>query len=376
MAAHHTGVMVGVRAGFALVSCLIAPVVIVFGHAAPEHEIASTSQARLGAGPKLVEASDETEPTSHRGDAADDPAIWVHPNRPGRSLVIGNDKLGALEVYNIDGSRRQRITTPTSFWGNVDVRQRLAMGRRMIDVVAAMNNGIRLFTVNARTRTLALVTEGSGASQVNGEGLCLYHSQDTGDLFAFVITRAGVVRQFRITDSDRDGRLEAAQVRQLAIGSEAEGCVADDATGALYISQEDKGLLRLGAEPGDGVARVLVDRVGGEGHLVSDVEGVTLVSRGRRGYVIASAQNVAHPRRSYFVVYSRRGNRYVSSFRITAGSRADGCQRTDGVAAYAGSLGPTYPRGIFICQDGTNTSPHGGNQNFKFTRLDKILDLR
>ena len=37
--------------------------------------------------------------------------------------MIGNDKQGALEVYDLDGTRIQRITTSTSFWGNVDVRQ-------------------------------------------------------------------------------------------------------------------------------------------------------------------------------------------------------------------------------------------------------------
>ncbi len=57
---------------------------------------------------------------AHTGDAADDPAIWVDPDTPADSLVIGNDKPGALEVYNLDGSRRQRITSD-KHWGNVDV---------------------------------------------------------------------------------------------------------------------------------------------------------------------------------------------------------------------------------------------------------------
>ena len=40
-------------------------------------------------------------------------------------------------------------------------------------------------------------------------------------------------------------------VRSFAIGSEAEGCVADDETGALYVSQEDVALWRYrrGARP-------------------------------------------------------------------------------------------------------------------------------
>ena len=43
-----------------------------------------------------VPASAETVPVAHAGDAADEPAIWVHPTNPAASLIIGNDKKRAL----------------------------------------------------------------------------------------------------------------------------------------------------------------------------------------------------------------------------------------------------------------------------------------
>lgn len=43
--------------------------------------------------PVPVTAQTETAPVPESGDAADDPAIWVHPTDPARSL-IGNDKKG------------------------------------------------------------------------------------------------------------------------------------------------------------------------------------------------------------------------------------------------------------------------------------------
>ena len=46
-----------------------------------------------------------TEPVPSAGDAADDPAIWIHPDDPARSLVIGTDKKGGLEAYSLDGRR-------------------------------------------------------------------------------------------------------------------------------------------------------------------------------------------------------------------------------------------------------------------------------
>ena len=38
-----------------------------------------------------VSATVETEPVPHGGDAADDPAVWVNPDDPARSAIIGTD---------------------------------------------------------------------------------------------------------------------------------------------------------------------------------------------------------------------------------------------------------------------------------------------
>jgi myo-inositol-hexaphosphate 3-phosphohydrolase len=147
----------------------------------------------------------------HSGDAADDPAIWVNPTDHGASLIIGNDKQGALETYDLTGARVQRITSAKNFWGNVDVRG---------NTVAASNGGVRLFTVTNRR----LVQ--TGLINTAGEGLCLYQAPDA--LYVFTVTRAGRVRQFDVASH--------AKVRDFTVGSETEGCVADDASGALFLS--------------------------------------------------------------------------------------------------------------------------------------------
>ena len=326
--------------------------------------------------PRHVTSDVETTPVLHTGDAADDPAIWVDPQQPQDSLVIANDKQGSLEVYNLDGSLRQRVSTATARWGNVDVRQQVRIGALTTDVVASLNGGLRVFTVDPSTRLLASIADGTGALAVGaGEGFCLYDSASTGRVYGFVITRAGRVRQYELDDPDADGLIQVSKVREFAVGSEAEGCVADDASGTLYISQEDVGLWRYGAEPGDASTRVAVDDVSASGHLVSDIEGVTLIETGSTGYLVASAQNVAKPKQSYFVLYDRVTNAYVASFRIDSGRAADGCQRTDGITAYAGDLGPSFPQGMFVCQDNANTAPGTGYQDFKFTRLESVVDL-
>jgi 3-phytase len=189
-----------------------------------------------------------------------------------------------------------------------------------------------------------------------GEGLCLYRSSTTGTLYAFVITRAGFVRQFALVDGD-DDLLEAQRVREFAVGSEAEGCVADDAAGLLYIAEEDVGLWRYGAEPDVNSGRALVDPVAPEGRAAPDMEGVTLVDTGGgAGHLVVSAQNVENPTQSYFVTYDRQTNAFVGAFRIVDGAGADGCSRTDGITASSVTWGPRSPRGCSSAR--TTPTPH------------------
>jgi len=309
--------------------------------------------------PVSVTSDGETVPVAHGGDTADDPAIWVNRAEPARSLVISNDKSGALETYDLAGRRVQRIADDVPFWGNVDVRGNI--------VAVYHDHGLRLFEVDTTTRLLSNVTE-AGVIRTSGEGLCLYQASDA--LYAFLIVRASPsrTRQYALTDADGDGRYAGTLRRTFDVGSEAEGCVVDDENAALYVSQEDVALWRYGADPGEGASRSKVDAVvSAGGHLDADLEGVTLA--GDR--VIVSAQSAGSPSRSYFAVYDRATNHYVGAFRVTDGTASDDCDGTDGIAAYAGALGPSYPSGLFVCQDQTNQAP-GANQNFKLVRWERL----
>ena len=325
-------------------------------------------------------ATVETDPVLSSGDAADDPAVWVHPTDPARSVVIGNDKGGALEVYDLDGTRIQRITE--GFFGNVDVRSNVLLGGKRIDVVAVWRAGLRLYTIDPDTRQLTNLTEGGGSIAVpsGGEGLCLYRSPDEST-YAYVISRAGTVAQYRLEDGDSDGLIGASRVRLWEMGSEAEGCVADDERQLLYISEEDVGLWRYGAEPSDGTgasSRTSVDTTTANGgRLLADIEGLALVEGpDGGGYLIASAQ-AGSDTINYYAVYERGGdNEYVRSFQVVDGALTDRCGRTDGIEATSTSLGPSFPFGLFVCQDNTNTEPGGsGNQNFKLVPLERVVPV-
>ncbi len=319
-----------------------------------------------------VPADGETQPTEHDGDSADDPAIWVNRQDPAKSLIIGNDKQGALETYDLDGRLVQRIEAATKFWGNVDVRQAVNLGAGTADIVAAANAGLRLYAVNRETRLLEPITvDGGPLDTTGGEGVCLFNSPD-GNLAVFMVFISGNVKQF-LLEGDGLGHLSADGVRSFKVGSEAEGCVVDDHNRALYINEENTGTWRYDAGVGAGAKRTLVDGIVSKGHQLPDVEGITMIDDGAGNGLIFSSSQGQVEEKSYFTVYDRRSNDYRSRFRIVDGPNADGCSHTDGIAATAESLGPQFPNGAFVCQDDHNTAPGlSGHQDFKITRLEKV----
>ena len=326
-----------------------------------------------------VTAQAETAPMPGGGDAADDPAIWVHPTDRSRSLVFGSDKNGGLESYNLDGTRVQRISE--GFFGNVDVRYGFPLGNTLVDIVVVSRSGIRVYKVDPVTRLLTNITDG-GSISGSGEGLCLYHSPRDGRFYAFHVARGGGVTQVELRDADGNGRVDGREVRSWSVGSESEGCVADDAAAQYFVSEEDFAIWRYGAEPTDPTgpaARTAVDTVGASGHLIADAEGLAIVPQaGGGGYLLASAQGSSNNDGVGFVtVYRRQApHEFVKRFQVVAGSATDGCGRTDGIEATPAALGPLFPSGLFVCQDNSNTVPgSAGNQNFKLVRLEQALDL-
>ena len=61
-----------------------------------------------------------------------DPALWVHPADPSKSLILGTDKqesTGGLYVFGLDGKLRQSIA-PLDRPNNVDVEKGFSAGRQ------------------------------------------------------------------------------------------------------------------------------------------------------------------------------------------------------------------------------------------------------
>lgn len=335
--------------------------------------LAGCSVAKNGGLPsksaKPVFATVETEPVASANDAADDPAIWVHPTDPSRSLIIGTDKKNGLDVYDLTGKRVQSL--PDGRMNNVDLRYGFPLSGQQVAIVAATNRTdqtLALYAVDVNGR-LSNVADGKVATgMADPYGLCMYRSA-AGEYFVFANDGdTGHFKQWQL--EARGERVGARLVREFGVGSQAEGCAADDGTGALYVAEEDVGLWRYSAAPTGGSDRTSVDTVA-NGHLTDDAEGVTVFyGAGASGYLIVSSQGS-----NDYNVYHRDGdNKFIGKFAIVQSPAGiDGTTDTDGIDVTSTSLGSAFPHGLFIVQDGKNTSPAAA-QNFKLVPWERIVE--
>ncbi len=309
------------------------------------------------------QAKVQTEPVPHGGDAADDPAIWLHPTDPARSLILGTDKRGGLLVYDMDGRQRQLISED-SRPNNVDVLYGFKLGGKTVDLAvasvrAAGSSGVKVWAIDPAAGRLSDVTAGKVLAVFDGRvpyGLCTYRSPKDGRCYFFVNSAGGQVEQHLLEEAG-EGKVKARRVRAFGLKSITEGCVADDELGQFYIAEESVGIWKFPAEPDGGNQGRLIAKVGEHG-LTRDVEGLTIYyAAGGRGYLIASSQGS-----DTFKVYTREGdNRFVVTI-DPAGGKIDDVSDTDGIAVTNRPTSKLFPAGFLVVQDGSNS---GGNQNFK-----------
>lgn len=328
-------------------------------------------QAGVGqaATPRLVLPVVETQVfPSGSGDIADDSAIWFDASNPANSAVVADSKAaaGGIAVYDLAG----RLLTYQSIGmiGNVDLRDGFSLGGASVVLVGANNrtdNTIRFWTLDRVTRTLSPVSAPIPTLAPN-YGFCLYRSPVSQKVYAFVDERSGGrLEQYELADTG--GQVTATLVRSVNIGSQTEGCVADDELGRLYVGEEDVAIWRYGAEPGDGATRVAVDTVGG-GRLVADIEGLALTyGPNGSGNLIVSSQGD-----STIAVYERGGaNAYVRNISIGGNGGVDAVTGTDGIDASAANFGGAFGGGLLVAHDGSNSG--GTMSNLKFVPLADVL---
>ena len=329
----------------------------------------------------VVRALAETDPVLDDTDAADDPAIWINPADAARSWVIGTNKRRGIEVYDMQGRRQWRVDAGRI--NNVDLRAGVMVSGQRKIVVAATNRtsiSIDVWALDPTTGQLANLLKAPIPAEVEDPyGLCLYQRPADGALFVIATAKAGGAVQWRLQDSGT-GKLRGERVRRIATDSQSEGCVVDDANGALFIGEEDVGIWRLNAAPESSAAdRTLIastrpeaeaeaPRLDSPHRLTADVEGLAIYAPpnagANAGYLIASSQG-----NWTYVVFDRAPpHAYRGTFSIVASEAIDGTGETDGLDVAALPAGGAYPAGLLVVQDGYNVDSAGehAHQNFKY----------
>ncbi len=310
-----------------------------------------------GSGRISVVASLETEPVPSGDDAADDPAIWVDPHDPARSLVIGTDKRWGLDVYDLSGHRVEALEIGNI--NNVDLRVH-PWGEDFTLVVGSerLPSRLVLLRLDHETRRLTLLRQ---------------HPLDLPAPYGVCIGLDSEERPLVVLN-DKDGRFlqlsvsrsfDIEVVRTWRTETQPEGCVVDEPRNRVFFGEENRGIWWGSFEPDEPMAATLLDSIEGQ-NLTADVEGLAIAVTPLDTYLLASSQGD-----STFAVYSLTDDALVGRFTVGEGA-VDAVSGTDGLDATGIAL-PGFPGGLVVVQDDVNTP--SDNQNFKFIDFDTVLEV-
>lgn len=309
---------------------------------------------------------------------ADDPAIWVHPQDPQRSLIIGTDKGGALYVFDLEGSEVQRIDG-LQRPNNVDVEYGLRLGKQRVDIAVVTErqaHRLRVYAIDPKTLRLREIGHPEMTRVFVGEppehsepmGIALYRRPKDGAIFAIVSRSAGPAEgylwQYRLMP-DEAGQVTLHKVREFGKFSNKksiEAVAVDDQLGYVYYADERDGVCKYYADPDHPHANEELARFATTG-FEGDREGVAIYATGRTtGYIVCVDQREED---SVLFLYPREGTSHRPHDHPVVAAIHTGADDTDGVEAASRPLGHDFPRGLLVMM-------HSKGKNFLYYRWEQL----
>lgn len=288
----------------------------------------------------------------------DDPAIWVHPEDPSRSLIVGTDKEegGGLYLYNLEGKivgNFPDMRRPN----NVDVAYGMNINGTKTDIAVVTErnaNSIRIFSLP----NLSPIDNGgipifkgeSGEGERDGMGVALYTKRtgsDATEIYAIVGRKAGpsgrYLWQYRLFGNP-DGTVGAEVVRKFGTYSgkkEIEAIAVDNELGYVYYSDETAGVRKYYADPDKGNDELaFFSRQDAKG----DHEGIAIYKKdSTTGYILVSNQQ-----NNTFLVYKREGDPHNPHNHALISEVPVSTIECDGADAANVNFGAQFPDGILI----------------------------
>lgn len=311
-----------------------------------------------------VEACGQTSPVSSVGDAADDPAIWIHPSNPNSSLILGTDKKKGLAAYDLDGNLKQFLELgPVN---NVDLRASIRVGTLDKDLVVLSHRQHRSIDIVEIKSDASL----SFAARIPTNlpdvyGICM-HKTASGAAEVFINSKSGRLQHYML--QLQQGQLAGVLKQEWSFSSQIEGCVVDDATGIIFVGEEAKGVWAIPFNTGATSPRLVLE-VGP--WLKADVEGLALAPHKARGPLLIVSSQGDH---QFVVLRATSPFEIIGRFSVVGSTEKgiDAVTSTDGIEVYAAPVGTKYPRGLMVVQDGS-PAKSAGTQNFKIVCWEDVL---
>lgn len=319
----------------------------------------------------------ETDPSPYPGDSIDDMAIWYDAADPEKSVVIATLKASnqrpvlptGLLTYDLSGNQLQFLSGGTP--NNIDIRPGFKTPDATISLIVAshwFSGKIGLYRFDTKTRSIALVNLfETGVDKLRG--LCMAHYND--QFYYFAVGGTGQVEQYKVVSMNQ---VELERRWELASG--AEGCVADDTGGEIYIAEENVGIWSLPLDPAIESKPILFDKIRLFGPLKKGIEGLAILTHKTNRYLVASVQE-----QNRFAIYDLKDKSHVGTFRVQAVASIDvtddidGVTRTDGIEIFNTPLGAKFPNGLLVVHDDQNDSGRVKlNQNFKYISRNQLLN--
>jgi len=297
---------------------------------------------------------------------SDDPAIWIHPDDPLQSLILGTDKgneqnIGAIYVFDLQGNIIADKTIPDiQRPNNVDVEYGFVMDDDTFDIAVFTERYAEAIRV-VKVPEMELIDGGgikvfsgeSGPEYINPMGVALYKNPETGEIYAMVGRKNGPPDNYlwQYALNAEDGVVTGEKVRsfgQFSGQNEIEAIAVDDALGYVYYSDEGFGVRKYYAHPDSSNQELAL--FGTEG-FQEDHEGISIYYENEQeGYILVSDQQD-----NSFRIFSRTGtaenphqHQFIKEIKLST-------VESDGSDVTSVPIGDQFPKGLFVAMsdDGT-----------------------
>ncbi|WP_259013953.1 phytase [Emticicia fluvialis] len=295
---------------------------------------------------------------------SDDPAVWINPKDPGKSLILGTDKDqdGALYVFDLQGKvQEDKVVRGLKRPNNVDIEYGLVLNGVATDIAVTTErytHKLRIFSLPDMKPIdnggIAVFENENEAGFRDLMGIALYKTKK-GQIYAIVgrktgPTAGGYLGQYLLND-DGSGRVKATLVRKFGLYSgkkEIESIMVDDELGYVYYSDEGVGVRQYFADPEKGNNQLSLFATTG---FTEDHEGISLYRLSKTtGYILVSDQGA-----DKFHIFSREGTRENPyEHRLLKVVKVQAHQ-SDGSETIALPLNKTFQKGFFIAMSDDRT---------------------